>query len=173
MLKYEILVVGQMKTNCYLVWDDCLKETVIIDPGDEADFISDEIEKRQLKPIGILLTHLHSDHIGAAKDLQLIYQIPILNLPNKIFDFQIIKTPGHTTGSVCFYSPTLQVVFTGDTLFKDLPARGENLDSIKKLLKLPPTTVVLPGHDEATTIGVEAGRYSCQKTSLLLPKSSN
>lgn len=158
MLKYEILIVGEMRTNCYLVWDED-KNAVVIDPGDEAEFISEEIERRQLKLTGILLTHKHFDHVGAVKELQLIYEIPIFNLQRPIFDFQVIKTPGHTADSVCFYSPTLQVVFTGDTLFKDLPTRNENLKSIKRLLELPEETVVLPGHDEITTIAAEAKRY--------------
>jgi len=160
MLKYEILIVGEMRTNCYLIWDED-KNAVVIDPGDEAEFISEEIEKRQLKLIGILLTHKHSDHTRAVLPLKLIYNVTVGNgharsLP---FDFQLINTPGHTADSVCFYSPTLGVVFTGDTLFKDLPTRNENLKSIKKLLELPEETVVLPGHDEITTIAAEARRY--------------
>lgn len=156
MLNYEKLIVGEMRTNCYLVWDED-KKAVVIDPGDEADFISEEIERRQLNLVGILLTHKHFDHIGALRDLQLIYNVPVLNPP--IFDFQIIKTPGHTSDSVCFYSPSLGVVFTGDTLFKDLPTRNENIESVKKLFKLPEETIVLSGHDEDTRIGVEMGRY--------------
>lgn len=156
MLNYEKLIVGEMRTNCYLVWDED-KKAVVIDPGDEADFISEEIERRQLNLVGILLTHKHFDHIGALRDLQLIYNVPVLNPP--IFDFQIIKTPGHTSDSVCFYSPSLGVVFTGDTLFKDLPTRNENIESVKKLFKLPEETIVLPGHDEDTRIGVEVKRY--------------
>jgi glyoxylase-like metal-dependent hydrolase (beta-lactamase superfamily II) len=155
MLNYEKLIVGEMRTNCYLVWNED-KNAIIIDPGDEAEFISEEIERRQLKLIGILLTHKHFDHIGALQDLQLIYNAPIIH---SVFDFKIIKTPGHTVDSVCFFSPTLGVVFTGDTLFKELPTRYENLDSIRKLLKLPEETVVLAGHDEDTTIAAEAKRY--------------
>jgi glyoxylase-like metal-dependent hydrolase (beta-lactamase superfamily II) len=162
MLNYEKLIVGQMRTNCYLVWDE-EKEAIIIDPGDEAEFISDEIERKQLKLKGVLLTHNHFDHIGAVKHLQLMYQIPTLTPlsieKRNIFDFQIIKTPGHTEDSLCFYSPSLEVVFTGDTLFKDLPTRNENLKSIKKLMELPEETIVLPGHDEETTIGLESRRY--------------
>ncbi len=156
MLNYEKLIVGQMRTNCYLVWNDD-KEAVVIDPGDEGEFICEEIERRQLRLKGILLTHKHFDHIGALEYLQLIYDVPVLNPP--IFDFQVIETPGHTRDSVCFYSPSLGVVFTGDTLFKDLPTRNENLASIKKLMKLPEETIVLPGHDEDTTIWLESRRY--------------
>jgi len=155
MLNYEKLIVGEMRTNCYLVWDD-EKNAVVIDPGDEAEFISEEIERRHLKLIGILLTHKHFDHVGALKYLQLIYNVPIIDTA---FDLEIIKTPGHTADSVCFFSPTLGVVFTGDTLFKELPTRNENIDSVRKLFDLPEETIVLAGHDEDTTLAAEARRY--------------
>ena len=78
-------------------------------------------------------------------------------------------TPGHTRGSVVFrvsrIGPgTEDVVFTGDTLFRqsvgrtDLPgASGRDLlgSIVTKLLVLDDDTVVLPGHGEKTTIGVE------------------
>jgi len=171
MLNYEKLIVGEMRTNCYLVWDED-KNAIVIDPGDEAEFISEEIERRQLKLIGILLTHKHSDHTRAALPLKLIYNVFVLNpsprrcgvspfdeRETKIFDFQVIKTPGHTADSVCFFSPTLGVVFTGDTLFKELPTRNENINSVRKLLELPPETIVLAGHDDDTTIAAETMRY--------------
>ncbi|GAY13810.1 MBL fold metallo-hydrolase [Mycobacterium sp. shizuoka-1] len=75
-------------------------------------------------------------------------------------------TPGHTRGSVVFRVPDglNQVAFTGDTLFKqsvgrtDLPGGSGNalLSSIvDKLLVLDDDTLVLPGHGESTTIGLE------------------
>ena len=79
-------------------------------------------------------------------------------------------TPGHTRGSVVFRVDSAvgegpgSVVFTGDTLFRgsvgrtDLPgASGRDLlgSIVTKLLVLDDDTVVLPGHGEKTTIGVE------------------
>ena len=145
MLNYEKLIVGEMRTNCYLVWDED-KNAIVIDPGDEAEFISEEIEKRQLKLTGILLTHKHSDHTRAVLPLKLIYKTKIITTA---FDFQLIETPGHTTDSVCFYSPLLGVVFIGDTKWYDA----------KKRLKLPQNTVFLPGHDEDMMIATEANGY--------------
>ncbi len=75
--------------------------------------------------------------------------------------FKVIETPGHTSGGMCLYSEDEDVVFTGDTLFcqsigrSDFPSGNFNdlMLSIKnKLLKLPPKTRVLPGHDMETTI---------------------
>ncbi len=78
--------------------------------------------------------------------------------------FEVIATPGHTQGGVCFYCQQENVLFSGDSLFlhsigrTDLPGgNGEQLvESLTtKILTLPPETVVYPGHGPATTIGEE------------------
>ena len=83
--------------------------------------------------------------------------------------FSILSTPGHTPGSICLYSPSLQggdgvgFLFSGDTLFRggygrtDLPGgdTSQLIASLRQLATLPPDTQVFPGHGEATTIGSE------------------
>lgn len=75
---------------------------------------------------------------------------------------QVIHTPGHTPGGVCFY--TEGVLFSGDTLFRgsigrtDMPGGSyEQLMAgiVDRLLALPDDTVVLPGHMDETQIGLE------------------
>jgi glyoxylase-like metal-dependent hydrolase (beta-lactamase superfamily II) len=76
----------------------------------------------------------------------------------------ILHTPGHTQGSVCLHLPEKNLVLAGDTLFagsvgrSDLPG-GDGRTLIRsiheKLLTLPDSTVVVPGHGSNTTIGVE------------------
>ena len=79
-------------------------------------------------------------------------------------DIQVIHTPGHSPGGVCFYLPQTGCLFCGDTLFAggvgrtDLP--GGDFDQLKqsvveRLFTLPPETRVLPGHGPVTTIGWE------------------
>lgn len=214
MIKHEVLVMGELQTNCYLVWDSLSKEAVIIDAADDGVMISEEIEKRGLSLKYVLATHGHFDHNLGALDLKLIYNTPYcasnkdlfllkrqketakfylkkdiktpnlekididldkekeIKLGNEVFE--IIKTPGHTPGSVCFYyKPTLLslekggLLFSGDTLFKDCRGRTdfeygstENIFvSLRKLMKLPENTVVLSGHGEETTIGREKPKY--------------
>ncbi len=75
---------------------------------------------------------------------------------------QTLGTPGHTPGSVSFY--TEGMLFSGDTLFRgsigrtDLPGGSfeQEMESIcGKLLMLPEETMVLPGHMDQTTIAFE------------------
>lgn len=66
-MKAEILTlpVGMLQTNCYLVYDS-KKQAAVIDPGDHADTILEQIEKRGLQVQAVLLTHAHFDHMLAA-----------------------------------------------------------------------------------------------------------
>lgn len=76
MLKIEQLELGPVQTNCYIVSDEA-KEALIFDPGEEADKIKALLKKRGLRPVAMLLTHAHFDHIGAVDELRESYQIPV------------------------------------------------------------------------------------------------
>ena len=68
-LRVEPLVVGPLFSNCYIIWDDKLKDGIVIDPGDDANLILKTIEELGLHINSILVTHGHFDHIGAVKIL--------------------------------------------------------------------------------------------------------
>lgn len=77
---------------------------------------------------------------------------------------QVLFTPGHTPGGLCFYFPEAKALFSGDTLFQgsigrsDLPGGDAEqlIQSIRtKLLSLPDDVTVYPGHGPSTTIGDE------------------
>lgn len=97
-----------------------------------------------------------------------ILEIDINLNKTKTFSFdginiQVIKTPGHTPGSICLYIPDFNILFSGDTLFKDAIGRTDlvysdkNLliKSLKKLSKLPVNTTIYPGHGPKTFIAEE------------------
>lgn len=77
--------------------------------------------------------------------------------------FKIIRTPGHSPGSVSFYCSEENVLFTGDTLFKgsigrtDFPGGSmfQIISSLRELAQLPDKTIVYPGHGPQTSIGFE------------------
>ena len=201
MIKFETIVLGDLETNCYIVWDEETKQCLIIDPADDGIAVSEEIQARSLKPIGVLVTHGHFDHIMGALDLKLIYKIPFycnskdefllgrqsktashflkrktdvpnfqkididldqiekINLGDEIL--QIIKTPGHTPGSLCLYNKKGGLLFSGDTLFEQSIGRtdlaGGNFETIihsikNELFILPEETRVFPGHGSETSI---------------------
>jgi len=72
----------------------------------------------------------------------------------------VVHTPFHTHGSVCYYLPEERLVFTGDTLFMNSIGRSDLLTSsprtiiasLAKIKSLPSETRVYPGHGKATTI---------------------
>lgn len=193
----ETCAVGIMATNCYLLINKETKETVIIDPGAQASLIISKITDLNLKPVAILLTHGHFDHIMAAGHVAEEYGISIyaseleatllsdssLNCSNLIRDnfdieadvllhdrqklnlagfvIEVINTPGHTSGGVCYYLEDKKILFTGDTLFNESIGRTDFptgdiralLNSVaKQLFTLPEDVVVYPGHGDTTTI---------------------
>lgn len=198
MLKIKKFTIGQMASNCYVCWDNT-DEAVIIDPGDDANTISEFILTNQLTPRMIIATHGHFDHIMATLELKLAFNIPFyihkddLFLVNRMqetaihylgFDpgpnptpdmflkedseikvgtsvYKIIKTGGHTPGSISLINKTAKVVFVGDLIFEDGSvgridfsySDEEALEkSIRAILKLPGDYKVLSGHGEETDI---------------------
>ncbi len=76
-IKVEKLEVGMLGTNCYLVFDDETKEGYVIDPGADARGIDEAVRRSGMKPLGILCTHGHMDHVGAAGKLAEALRVPV------------------------------------------------------------------------------------------------
>lgn len=193
--KYSL---GELQANCYLLVKD--KKCLMIDPGDNADFLLEEISRQNLTLEAMLATHGHFDHIMGAGAVQTAINKPLaINkkdeflvkrlkssvehflgyapdiitpeiTPHKEGKFkvgsltlEVIHTPGHTPGSVCFFLRDQKVVFTGDTLFKNAVGRydfsyGSKKDlysSIRdKLFTLPDDIKVNPGHGDSSTVAL-------------------
>ena len=77
MMKYELIIVGALETNCYLVYSPESHGCIIIDPGAEPEKIFPVIAELELKPVLIVNTHGHVDHIGANRDMKDHYSIPL------------------------------------------------------------------------------------------------
>jgi len=132
----------------------------------------------------VIFTHLHFDHVGnfdlfpnaefyasaeSIEDFQenpfgcvLMQDIAVklksvkLNpLPDRFYGLEIIKTPGHTRGSICLWYPEEKILFSGDTLFfnrnmgrLDLPTSVPDKmnESLMKLVAYN-YKILCPGHD--------------------------
>ena len=68
-MKIKQLTLGLYATNCYIVYDEATRDSVVIDPGYTPEVISQELEQLQLQPQAILLTHGHFDHTSAVRPL--------------------------------------------------------------------------------------------------------
>lgn len=73
----RICTVGAMATNCYLLTNPTTRETIIIDPGDDAEYLSNTLVASECTPVAILLTHGHFDHVMAAPFLCAWFGIPL------------------------------------------------------------------------------------------------
>ena len=80
-----VITVGMFQENCYLYACPVTREAVIIDPGDEAPSILQQIEEHQLIPKYILNTHGHIDHIGAIDEVSAVYPVPLAIHPDDVY----------------------------------------------------------------------------------------
>ena len=125
---------------------------------DDADFLNDDALRAPISPAESWWRYdFHcTDPISDGDEIT-------LGNEKEALTFQVIHTPGHTPGSVCFYSKERDLLFSGDTLFKgtegrtDFPRGDKNRirKSLQKLSLLPPQTTVSPGHGFGTKIGDE------------------
>lgn len=187
----KTIEVGSFEVNCSVIAVE--GKAWIVDPGAEADRIVALVESLGCEPGGVLLTHAHFDHIGAIPALERKWPLlavwvhkndervithafnqfppeyPAIPRPKNLRTdgwpefLEVIETPGHTPGGVCFRIPDSGILFSGDTLFAGSVGRtdfpGGSMatlrESLKKLTALPDDTVVIPGHGPKTTIGRE------------------
>ena len=129
--------------NVWLIGDE--QSVLIVDAAHDAAAIAAAVGGRTV--IGIVCTHAHDDHVGAAPELSDLLGAPVWLHPadeplwqqrhpdrrpdDGLHDGQqfsvggqpieVLHTPGHSPGSVCLYAPVSGAVFTGDTLFQGGP----------------------------------------------------
>lgn len=173
-MKITRFEVGDMSNLTYII-DEIGEFLIIIDPSFGYDVVKryEGIKKK----VRVFLTHGHYDHvmdcikiadlfedivfyINQADDFLLPFKIEklrdISSEERVVLDnttIKIIKTPGHSPGSVCYLIENQ--LFTGDTLFYDccgrvdLPGSDPKMmrSSLLKILELPDNTIIHPGHN--------------------------
>ena len=135
-LQIESMVIGMVSTNCYFVKNTQTGAMLIIDPADCAGRIIDKITAMEGRPEAVLLTHGHVDHIGAAKELQEHYGIPVCALDKEAEVLQSV-TKNLTTWQGSGYT------LTPDRLFHD--------GDVALLAGFEVTVIHTPGHTCGST----------------------
>ncbi len=155
-----------------LIHDTATGATASIDAPEENPIL-DVLEDRGWQLTDIFVTHHHADHVEANLALKKKFGVKITgprDEADKIpgldeavgggdrfrfqdYDVEVIATPGHTLGHICYYLPDAETAFTADTLFalgcgrifEGTPAQMHQ--SLQKLAALPDDTVVYCGHE--------------------------
>ena len=84
-MEFVTLTVGQMQANCYIIVENEQRKCLIVDAGEDADYIETIIRSKGLLPQAILATHGHFDHLMAVLQLQLNFNIPFMIHENDVF----------------------------------------------------------------------------------------
>jgi hydroxyacylglutathione hydrolase len=171
------------EVNSYIVSCAATKEAVVIDPGLPAEKIAEQAAGLTIKYI--LATHGHPGHVAGKDDLKAVtggqtgihsadakqflrsadrYLLDEDELEFGEFKLSVLHTPGHTPGSVCFV--VANHAFMGDTILaggigKQMPEtdlRRQIMSIGTKLLRLPLTTALYPGHGPATSLEREVAQ---------------
>jgi hydroxyacylglutathione hydrolase len=141
--------------------------TVIVDPGEAAPVLA---ASEGLRPVAVLLTHHHADHIGgvaellqtwpdlrviAPEDERIIHATATVREGDEVelegWRFRVTEIPGHTRSHIAFHGHGM--LFCGDTLFslgcgrlfEGTPAQMH--ESLTKLAGLPPDSRICCGHE--------------------------
>ncbi|MBS3963227.1 MAG: hydroxyacylglutathione hydrolase [Methylomonas sp.] len=169
----DISLIPVLRDNyIYLLHDTDSGETAVVDPTD-ADPVIDALTSRQWPLHYIFNTHHHGDHVGGNLGLKRRYgctiigatadrdRIPGIDVMVGEGDtvllgrhgFDIIETPGHTSGHIVFHCADSRALFCGDTLFSLGCGRlfegsaGQLWHSLQKLKALPPDTNIYCAHE--------------------------
>ncbi len=167
----------EREVNCYVIACAATREAVVIDPGLPAERIVEHATGLTVKYI--VATHGHPGHVAGKDDVKAVtggltgihsadakqflrsadrYLLDGDELEFGEFKIQVMHTPGHTPGSVCFV--VANHAFVGDTILaggigRQMPEtdlRRQMMSIGTKLLKLPLTTALYPGHGPATSL---------------------
>ena len=143
-------------SNAYLVADEEGGTAVYVDSGAPLEPLLEAASEWGVTPTHVLRTHAHADHVVHEDELGLPVVTGALTAGG--LEVEAIPTPGHSDDMICFVVNG-ELVFSGDTLFKDTVGGG-NVEQIRRsvmdvYMTMPHERRVLPGHTDETTIGRE------------------
>jgi hydroxyacylglutathione hydrolase len=181
-MQVEQIRTGGDRNFGYLCADEATGEVFAVDPSNSPEALVDAARQHGWRLVYAFCTHGHSDHTNGNGEFERLTGLRVLlfgdrcartgievahgaSFPLGDGIISIIHTPGHTPDSICLLAG--EALFTGDTLFvgkvggtwSDADARQEYHSLHERLMTLPETVGVYPGHDYGTapvsTIGQE------------------
>lgn len=195
-IRIEKLELKPYGTNAYIIICLKTKDSALVDAPGEPDKIITKLKGTSIRYI--LMTHNHMDHVLALAELQSTLQVPVAahvldsaNLPVPVdislkdgdvisvgeLEIEVIHTPGHTQGSLCF--KVGNYLLSGDTIFNAGPGKTRSPDAFHQIVKslsekifvLPDDTRIFPGHGDSTVLKKEKDEFAVfssrpQKTDL-------
>ncbi len=98
---------GELQANCYFLIQD--KDCIIIDAGDSADFILEEVSRQNLSVKAIVATHGHFDHVMAVGELQTSLDAPFyISSKDQFLLDRVAETAKHFLGHIPIVIPIKQ-----------------------------------------------------------------
>lgn len=138
------------QTHCYLLLGK--QKSILIDTGLGIENIKTVVSSITDKPIQVITTHVHWDHIGGHKYFNniCVYDNDVINFGGR--NLEILYTPGHSPGHICLYEEDRGYLFTGDLIYEGTldafyPSTNpvDFMNSIKRIKNFN-VNRILPGH---------------------------
>lgn len=139
MIQVKQIITGPIEENCYLIFND--KHLLIVDPGNDAPIIKEEINQLGREVTAILITHAHYDHIGALEEVREYYKVPVYISPieqdwlsNPELNLSGLMRHNDIQDVICkpaeFELENYQTYTLGDMTFKVVPTPGHSPGSL-------------------------------------------
>ncbi|MGH9856305.1 MAG: MBL fold metallo-hydrolase, partial [Acidobacteriota bacterium] len=75
--KIDVVVVGPIQCNCYILSDEASGKAFLIDPGAESSELVEYLKKKNFQLQAVLITHAHIDHVGGIESVQAVSDAPV------------------------------------------------------------------------------------------------
>ena len=173
--------VGPWSLNAYVLVCPATRQSLLVDPGDEPDILSEMLASTT--PIGIAVTHAHIDHVGALDEMKERLDVPVMMhpgphpedfqfnadrwlvngeaIPLGVHTLRIIETPGHTQDQICIAPEGDHRILVGDTIFEGGPGKTWSVEGFRTtlqtlreiILRWPDDALCYPGHGPCFRLG--------------------